>query len=414
MSNVQINGTSERVLPSKRNPLLAPEKTQPHSELIAKRRLGQTNLAVKPGQVGTSNATKPENLGPFDYAHLRAPLPRSLKGSEIFAPHQNQPTPEVYFLMRRSTDGYVSATGMFKAAFPWAKHAEENAERDYVKSLPSTAQDEVAGNVWVSELYAIELAQDYGIVPWIHALLDEAPISQGTDDPATKAISPPPKFTFTANDRTLLPPPNGTTARASTPKARGRPRGTSPAKNASPGKPSTKKPRASKAAKEADAASAREASASLQATLDHTAPDGTSTAEPESADGENVKIRVESSVEIKGDTERGETTTVNIEMPTGFPELPLPERPEEMIETARAMVEEARKADGEGSSSKAKRKAEEMDEESDGSADNELQPAKKARLLGEELKKEKVRTRALLGVAATLVIGAIIPLVLPG
>ena len=71
------------------------------TELIAKRRLGQTNLAVKPGQVGTSNATKPENLGPFDYAHLRAPLPRSLKGSEIFAPHQNQPTPEVYFLMVR-------------------------------------------------------------------------------------------------------------------------------------------------------------------------------------------------------------------------------------------------------------------------------------------------------------------------
>lgn len=104
-----------------------------------------------------------------------------------------------------------------------------------------------------------------------------------------------------------------------------------------------------------------------------------------------------------------------------------------MIETARAMVEEARKIDREGSSSKTKRKAEEMDEESDESADNALQPAKKARLLGEELKKEKVRTRALLGVAATLVIGyvhtrlsrlmlnvanikdrAIIPLVLPG
>ena len=121
MSNMQVNGTSQRSLPSRRNPLLAPDKTQPrttlpnlpHSppllirsdvldnELIAKRRLGQTNLAVKPGQVGTSNATKPENLGPFDYAHLRAPLPRSLKGSEIFAPHQNQPTPEVYFLMVR-------------------------------------------------------------------------------------------------------------------------------------------------------------------------------------------------------------------------------------------------------------------------------------------------------------------------
>ncbi len=70
-------------------------------ELVKKRRLGQTNLAVKPGQVGTSNATKPENLGIFDYAHLRAPLPKNLKGSEIFAPNQHQPHPEAYFLMVR-------------------------------------------------------------------------------------------------------------------------------------------------------------------------------------------------------------------------------------------------------------------------------------------------------------------------
>lgn len=247
-----------------------------------------------------------------------------------------------------------------------------------------------------------------------------------------KAISPPPKFTFTTNQMTFLPPPNGVNARASTPKSRGRPRGASPAKNGSPSKQSTKKPRATKAAKEADAASAREASASLQATLDHTTPDGPSTAEPASEDGEKVKIHVDSSVEIKGDTERGETTTVKIEMPRGVPELPLPERPEEMIETARKMVAEARKADGEGGSSKGKRKAEEMDEDSDESAENEAQPAKKVRLLGEELKKEQVRNRALLGVVATLVVGyvhikiprlrlnvadirdrAIIPLVLP-
>ena len=71
------------------------------AELIKKRRLGQTTLTVKPGLVGTHNSTKPENLGPFDYAHLRAPLPEKLKGSEIFAPHSNQPTPEVYFLMVR-------------------------------------------------------------------------------------------------------------------------------------------------------------------------------------------------------------------------------------------------------------------------------------------------------------------------
>ena len=50
---------------------------------------------------------------------------------------------------RRSKDGFVSATGMFKIAFPWAAHAEEKAERDYLKSLDETSQDEVAGNIWV-------------------------------------------------------------------------------------------------------------------------------------------------------------------------------------------------------------------------------------------------------------------------
>jgi hypothetical protein len=93
-------------------------------------------------------------------------LPKDLKGSEIFASHQNQPHPETYFLMvrdsqqsrgtrltleqRRSKDGYVSATGMFKIAFPWALHAEEKAERDYLKSKDNTSQDEIAGNVWIS------------------------------------------------------------------------------------------------------------------------------------------------------------------------------------------------------------------------------------------------------------------------
>jgi hypothetical protein len=53
-------------------------------------------------------------------------------------------------LQRRSKDGYVSATGMFKIAFPWALHAEEKAERDYLKSKDTTSQDEIAGNVWIS------------------------------------------------------------------------------------------------------------------------------------------------------------------------------------------------------------------------------------------------------------------------
>lgn len=52
---------------------------------------------------------------------------------------------------RRSSDGAVSASGMFKAAFPWATLSEEQAEKEYVKELTAAATDEVAGNVWISE-----------------------------------------------------------------------------------------------------------------------------------------------------------------------------------------------------------------------------------------------------------------------
>lgn len=54
---------------------------------------------MKPGQIGTSNATKPDNLGALDYAHLRVPLPTDLNGSGIFAKGANRKYPEAYFLM---------------------------------------------------------------------------------------------------------------------------------------------------------------------------------------------------------------------------------------------------------------------------------------------------------------------------
>ena len=253
-------------------------------------------------------------------------------------------------------------------------------------------------------MIAIELADDYGIVPWIHALLDPTPISPVADDPNGKSISPPPRFKFTAGDKAHFPAPNGTparSARASTPKSRGRPKAGSPEKKSSPQK-STKKPRATKAMKEANAATARDVSASLQAALDGAA----SIADSESVNDDKVKVDVETTVEKKGDTETT-TTNVKIEMPKDSAELPLPENPEQMIETAKQMVDEARQLDGQAGPSSSKRKAEFLDddENTDEAGDSDLQPAKRARLLEQQIKKEKVRNRALMGVAATMVIG---------
>lgn len=74
--------------------------------LVERRCLGQTELKVKPGQVGTTNATKPDNLGVLDYAHLRVPLPRDLSNSGIFVKQANRKWPEAYFLMVRENNGW--------------------------------------------------------------------------------------------------------------------------------------------------------------------------------------------------------------------------------------------------------------------------------------------------------------------
>ena len=121
---------------------------------------------------------------------------------------------------------------------------------------------------------------------------------------------------------------------------------------------------------------------------------------------DKVKVEVDSAVEVNGDTETTHTH-VTVEMPAGAPELPLPEDTEAMIENAKRMVEEARALDAQSSSQAPKRKADdaELDEVDTDSEALPSQPAKKARVLEEKLKRERVRSRALIGISATLALG---------
>lgn len=124
--------------------------------------------------------------------------------------------------------------------------------------------------------------------------------------------------------------------------------------------------------------------------------------EPPSVAGPTVKVQVDQEVEvINGDTEITHTN-VTVEMPTGLPDLPLPEDTEAMLETARRMVAEAREIDGAATASR-KRGIEDV-EPSDIDGELPVAPAKRARVLQEKLKREKVRTRAVIGVAASLAV----------
>jgi hypothetical protein len=353
---------------------------------------------VKAGQVGSSNATKTKNLGTFDYAHLRAPLPKGIT-SGIF-----KPSPASYFLMRRSHDGYISATGMFKATFPGAEASEEEEERKYIKSLETTSTDETAGNVWIPPQHALELAEEYQIVPWIRALLDNTPIEINPTKEATpKTISPPPKF---------LMPQESLTAPTPT---RGRPRrSASPSKIASPRKTASTRTRKAKSesvkSESVEPTSVKTASKTLEEALKAPVTEPEATPAEEIKEEPVVRVHVDTNVEVKGDVETTHTH-VEVEMPAGSPELPLPEDTAAMIAKAKEMVDAAVKGQNQNGDivsipKKLKRKAEEIEEEEPEEGAMVPAPAKKAKTTATtELKKERIKTRALLGISATLAIG---------
>ncbi|KAI1779658.1 DNA-binding domain of Mlu1-box binding protein MBP1 [Hypoxylon cercidicola] len=395
------------------------------SELVSRRRLGQTQLTAKMVAAGTVGDIDPASLGVFDYAHLRAPLPKGIT-SGIF-----KSSPNSYFLMRRSQDGFVSATGMFKATFPYAEATEEEAERKYMKSLHTTSPEETAGNVWIPPEQALALAEEYRITPWIQALLDPADIAiTNPPDSPPKKITAPPKFEAALPAQPILAPPTP----SSLPRSVRSRRSASPSKKraiASPRKRSAKVAAAQPSPTEIPPVREEDESAMNGIKTDE---DTASTAATEEVsiktiekepavvfapaeEESKVQIKVGQEVEFHGGVETMHTA-VEVELPVSGE--PSAEEAARMIEEAKEMVKiaAAETAASSGSSSKGKRKADEMavdEEEEENEAEIQEEPkSKKAKTEKTEvqLRKERVRNRALVGLSATLAVGALIPYVM--
>ncbi|KAK4126424.1 DNA-binding domain of Mlu1-box binding protein MBP1 [Parathielavia appendiculata] len=435
-----------RRLPERHNPLLL-EDVPPHSELVSRRRLGQTQLTARMVAAVAGGEVDKSTLGAFDYAHLRAPLPKGIV-SGIF-----KSSPPSYFLMRRSQDGFVSATGMFKATFPYATQEEENAERLYIKSLPTTSPDETAGNVWIPPEQALTLAEEYNILPWIQALLDPADIAAtaGADSGPPKKITAPPKF---FSGQPTLVPPAPTSTRAS----RSR-RSASPAKSTT-----SKRPIASPRKR-------RVASSQSSIATDSLPPSTGDSVSPTLVNGElsfqsqlsavskiakiakveetteadlkiesierepavvlqpveeepKIKVHVDQDVKVDAEGDEVQHTKVEVEVPLLNGELPSADDAAKMVAEAKAMVEAAVKANNEvvGSASgsgKGKRKADDIaqDEEGEEKDESAVESPKAKKVKTEaELRKEKIRKRAFFGLTATVAVGAfgaLLPVIAP-
>jgi hypothetical protein len=249
---------------------------------------------------------------------------------------------------------------------------------------------------------------------WIAALLDPEPITHGTNDPK-KNIRSPPTFHMkeAANIIGRTPERTPATARRATRGARLL-REDSPTKNS---KPTTRKiatPRKPRRARTTtasvdDNASTKEDSIREEdESKDGTAP--ASAPAPTSSTPDTVKVTVENTiVPSTNGTQEVHSTKLNIAMPASHPDLPLPETPEAMLAQARQMVAEAEKIPGVGLTTTGSNKRKLADLSFDATDELEAEAtsraAKRARPVEVELRKEKIRRRALTGIAATLAVG---------
>ena len=125
---------------------------------------------------------------------------------------------------------------------------------------------------------------------------------------------------------------------------------------------------------------------------------------------DKVKVEVETLSHPGEDGEdEVEQTKVNIEMPAGHPDLELPDDPQEMLERARDMVEEANRIQpAESSRGKGKRKADEIAIDED-DVDVLGPDSKRAKTVQLELRKERIKRRAMGGIIVSLTIGYVSP-----
>lgn len=266
---------------------------------------------------------------------------------------------------------------------------------------------------------AVVLAAEYGFAPWIEALIDPTPVIN-----ERSRIASPARSTPTADDKIA-----GTPERASLRRS---------TRSASPSKRTPRKTTRKSLAPKVESALKNEVTGETtevkrkggRAASEEVGEDVLTKKKPifkmpkvpaaVPEESGNVKVAVESTTETNGITETTQTK-VKVEVPKEFK---MPETTEEMIAKAKEMVEAARELDaGAGVvSAKAKgrkRKVEEVEEVEDrdggiegaepveGDAQVEAQPNKKVKLES-EIRKEKIRTRALIGLSATLAIGYVL------
>jgi hypothetical protein len=263
---------------------------------------------------------------------------------------------------------------------------------------------------------ALELAEEYGIKLWIAALLDPEPIAHGNSD-ATKHIASPPPFAGEDSINGLGRTPGG----AEKKDGKRSTRGARSLRSESP--TATTKAKAS-ARKMATPRKARKARGTVNS-IDETASIADDTAvttngiHKEEDDSETVKIEVETTTVpvTNGATtdELTESTSVRVSVPASHPELAAgpPNDMDEMLQKARDMVAEAERlsrstADATTLSPRqnGKRKADEITvEESEGALVEAEPTTKRAKVVEVELRKERVRRRALTGIAGVLALG---------